>query len=93
MQIIDGGMSQGVRKRKREQIRNRRVKAYYSNRNGRRSQRRLGRGIRRADILVRGQQSEIVRSVVLETEQLGKFHKRKGAEQKSCYNCKTKPAT
>jgi len=81
MEIIDRGVRKGIGKRKSEQIRNRRVKADFAdgNRDGR--LRRLDGIAGRRNVLPGNQKSEIVRSVVLQADQLGEFDYRESAEQ------------
>ncbi len=68
MQIIDEGMRQGIGKRKREQIRNRRVNADFPDWNRDWRLRGLNRVAWRRNVLSGDQQGEVVRSIVLEAK-------------------------
>ncbi len=68
MQVVDGRVSQGVRKRKCQQIRNRRVKADFPDRNRDWRLRGFNRAVWRRDVLSGDQQGEVVRSIILEAE-------------------------
>jgi hypothetical protein len=93
MQIIDRGERKGIGKRKSEQIRNGRVKADCADGNRDRRRRGFNYIVGRRDVPSRDQQGEIVRCIVLQTDQLGEFDYRESAEQQSHYNCKTQPTT
>lgn len=91
MKVIDRGTRQSVWKRKREQVGKRRLNADCANGNRDGRLRRPDCISWRSEILSRDEQGEIVGSIVLQRDQLGKFDHRESAEQQSRHNYQLKP--
>ncbi len=92
MKVISCRVRQGIGNRKRKKIQNRRVNAILPNKNGDGSRPGLSSGTGGRAVLPGNQQGKVVRSVVLELEQLREFAERERAEQQGYHNRKAKLA-